>query len=63
MNKAQRQRIRVVLTEAIAALRTIDPHLDAWNCERSIMTRHFLQWVLRELDKMEDDGDALESKS
>jgi hypothetical protein len=63
VTKAQRQRIRVVLNEAIAALRTIDPHLDAWNCERSIMTRHLIQLVLRELDKMEDDGDALESKS
>ena len=62
MTKAQRQRIRVVLTEAIAALRTIDPHLDAWGVERSIMARHFLQWVLRELEKMEDDGDALEAK-
>jgi hypothetical protein len=63
MTEAQRQHIRVVLAEAIDILRTIDPHLDAWNCERSIMARHFLQWVLRELDKMEDDGDALESKS
>lgn len=58
MNEAPRQRARVVLDEAIDILRTIDPHLDAWNCERSILARHLIQWVLRELDKMEDDNDA-----
>ena len=63
MTEAQRQRARVVLAEAIDILRTIDPHLDAWNCERSIMVRLFIRRVLLELDKMEDDGDALESQS
>lgn len=63
MTEAQRQRARVVLAEAIDILRTIDPYLNAWDCERSISFRNFIQWVLRELDKIEDDGDALESQS
>lgn len=58
MTKAQRQHASVVLAESIDILRTIDPYLNAWDCERSISARHFIQWVLRELEKMEDNGDA-----